>query len=151
MVCRVVTYFCNFLHVFWYKSYTRLLVPLSVFMHKKPLSKAGENNSCGSILCSFWLIVECVKTIFVFVIVLMSCPGWFLGLDEKLAGMGGANTFLQDLTKLCQQDKVCTKAHLRRRTLELKPLNSQMTYQTILHSWDLAKFCMLCSMQLTQI
>lgn len=36
----------------------------------------------------------------------------------KLAGMGGANTFLQDLTKLCQQDKVCTKAHLRRRTLE---------------------------------
>jgi hypothetical protein len=69
----------------------------------------------------------------------------------KLAGMGGANTFLQDLTKLCQQDKVCTEAHLRRRTLELKPLNSQMTYQTILHCWDLAKFCMLCSMQLTQI
>jgi hypothetical protein len=122
MVCRVVTDFCNFLHVFWDTSYTRLLVPLSVFMHKnhclKQVKQLSFHYSCGSILCSSWLIVECVKTIFVFVIVLMSCPGWFLGLDEKLAGMGGANTFLQDLTKLCQQDKVCTKAHLRRRTLE---------------------------------
>jgi hypothetical protein len=155
MVCRVVTYFCNFLHVFWDTSYTRLLVPLSVFMHRnhclKQVKQLTFHYSCGSILCSSWLIVECVKTIFVFVIVLMSCPGWFLGLDENLAGTGGANTLLQDLTNLCQQDKVCTKAHLRRRTLELKPLNSQMIYQTILHCWDLAKFCMLCSMQLTQI
>lgn len=57
MVCRVVTYFCNFLHVFWDTSYTRLLVPLSVFMHKnhclKQVKQLLFHYSCGSILCSY--------------------------------------------------------------------------------------------------
>lgn len=35
-------------------------------------------------------------------------------LHHRDYGTGGANTLLQDLTNLCQQDKVCTKAHLRR-------------------------------------